>query len=154
MDVYGLLVTKLSSFKVSLLQKFRLKNWKFISNAFAALNARIMVFWNPSTVKVGLLDFLAQGIHVLIYSLIHQFSFFTTFVYGYHTIIARRPIWDKLRQWCPNAPWFILGDFNSMLSQADKHNGVSVFSNEVADFRNCCSNLGLYDLNYTGCHFS
>jgi endonuclease/exonuclease/phosphatase family metal-dependent hydrolase len=59
-----------------------------------------------------------------------------------------------LWQWCPNAPWLILGDFNSMLSQADKHNGVSVSSYEVADFRNCCSDLGLYDLNYTGCHFS
>jgi len=41
-----------------------------------------------------------------------------------------------------------------MLSQADKHNGVFVSSYEVADFRNCCSDLGLYDLNYTGCHFS
>jgi hypothetical protein len=82
MDVCGLLVTKLSSFKVSLLQKFRLKNSKFLSNASAALNARIVVFWNSSTIKVDLLDFLAQGIHVLIYNLIHQFSFFATFVYG------------------------------------------------------------------------
>jgi hypothetical protein len=47
-----------------------------------------------------------------------------------------------------------LGDFNSLLSQDDKHNGVAVSSYEVADFKNCCSDLGLYDLNYTGCHFS
>jgi hypothetical protein len=53
-----------------------------LSNASAALNARIVVFWNSSTIKVDLLDFLAQGIHVLIYNLIHQFSFFATFVYG------------------------------------------------------------------------
>ena len=76
MNVCGLLETKLSSSKVSLLQKFRLKNWKFLSNASMALNARIVIFWNSSTVKVDLLDFSAQGIHVLIYGFIHQFSFF------------------------------------------------------------------------------
>jgi hypothetical protein len=57
-----------------------------------AVNARILVFWNPSIIKADLLDFLAQGIHVLIYSLIHQFFFYATFVYGYHTIVARRPL--------------------------------------------------------------
>jgi len=63
-----------------------------------AINARILVFWNPTIVKADLLDFLAQGIHVLIYSLIHQFSFNATFIYGYHIIVARRPPWDNLRQ--------------------------------------------------------
>jgi hypothetical protein len=81
MDICGLLETKLNSSKVSLLQKFRLKNWKFLSNVVVATNARIVVFWNPSSVRVDLLEFSTQGIHVLIYSLIHQLSFYATFVY-------------------------------------------------------------------------
>jgi hypothetical protein len=48
----------------------------------------------------------------------------------------------------------ILGDFNSILSQEDKHNGDSVSSYEVSDFRRCCDNLELTDLNYSGCYFT
>jgi len=114
-----------------------------------------VVFWNPSSVKVDLFEFSAQGIHVLIYSLIHQFSFYATFVYGLHTIVARRTLSEDLRQWCPNAPWLIMGDFNSILSQEDKHiNGAVVSTYETTDFRICCSDLGLDELNYTGCHFT
>jgi hypothetical protein len=45
----------------------------------------------------------------------------------------------------------VLGDFNSMLSSTDKHNGVAISSYEI---RECCFNLGLHNVNFTGCHFS
>ena len=48
----------------------------------------------------------------------------------------------------------VLDDFNFVLSQADKHNGAVVSTYETSDFRECCSDLGLHDLNNTGCHFS
>jgi hypothetical protein len=41
-----------------------------------------------------------------------------------------------------------------MLSPADKHNGEAVSSYEISDFRDCCFDLGLHDVNFTGCHFS
>ena len=47
-----------------------------------------------------------------------------------------------------------MGDFKSLLSQEDKHNGEPVSSYEVDDFRTCCSLLGLSDLNFTGSHFT
>nr|TKS15849.1 hypothetical protein D5086_0000028840 [Populus alba] len=46
------------------------------------------------------------------------------------------------------------GDFNSLLSQANKHRGEPVSTYETADFRQCCSDLGLADLNYSGSHFT
>jgi hypothetical protein len=46
-----------------------------------------------------------------------------------------------------------LGDFNSIMSQEDKHNNAPVSSYEVTDFRACCSDLGLSDMNYTSCHY-
>jgi hypothetical protein len=48
----------------------------------------------------------------------------------------------------------VLGDFNSVLSSADKHNGAAVSLYETSDFRDCCFDLGLHDVNFTGCHFS
>ncbi|KAJ6898030.1 hypothetical protein NC652_024759 [Populus alba x Populus x berolinensis] len=39
-------------------------------------------------------------------------------------------------------------------SGADKHRGEPVSTYETADFRQCCSDLGLADLNYSGSHFT
>ena len=47
-----------------------------------------------------------------------------------------------------------LGDFNSMLSQDDKYNGAHISSYEVSDFKECCTDLGLSNLNSTGCLFT
>jgi hypothetical protein len=64
MDVCGLVETKLSSSSLSFMHKFRLKNWQYLSNVGVANNARIVVFWNPSTVRVDLLNCYTQGLHV------------------------------------------------------------------------------------------
>jgi len=81
-------------------------------------------------------------------------TFAASFVYGYNTISARRTLWDGLKSWASSGPWLVFGDFNSTLSQDDKYNGAPVSSYEVSDFRTCCSELGLSDLNYTGCHYT
>ena len=101
-DVCGLLETKLRSSKVEALQKFRLKSWKFMTNVVASSTTRIVIFWNPSTVKVDFVDCSAQGVHVVINSLV--ISFHATFVYGLHTIVDRRDLWDSLCMWCSSGP--------------------------------------------------
>jgi hypothetical protein len=113
-----------------------------------------MVFCNPATVKLDLLASSAQAIHFSVTSLISQYNFMLTFVYGFNTISARRSLWGELRRWNSNSPWMVLGDFNSVLSSADKHNGAAVSLYETSDFRDCCFDLGLHDVNFTGCHFS
>jgi exonuclease III len=154
LDVCGLLETKLSLAKVGCMHKLRLKTWQFVSNVEAAAYARIVVFWNPETVKVEMLHFSAQGIHILVTSLVQQFCFTTTFIYGFNTISARRALWADLRRWSMDSPWLLLGDFNFILSQEDKHNGELVSTYEISDFRECCSDLGIVDLNSTGSHFT
>jgi len=154
MDVCGLFETKLHSSKVSSMHNFRMKHWKFLTNATATSNAIIVVFGNPSTIKVDLLDCSAQGLHVIISSLVLQLSFTVTFMYGFNIIAVRRSLWGDLRAWQPNCPWLVMGDFNSVLSRNDKHNGEPVSTYETSDFRDCCTDLGLVDLNFTGCHFT
>lgn len=154
LDVCGLLETKLSSVNVARMHKLRLKAWQFVSNADYAAYARIVVFWNHDTVKVEMLHSSAQGIHVMVTSLVQQFCFAATFIYGFNTIAARRGLWEDLRRWETASPWLLLGDFNSVLSQEDKHNGEPVSTYETTDFRECCSDLGIADLNSTGSHFT
>jgi exonuclease III len=69
-DVCGLLETKLSSSKVAFMQKFWLKNWKFVSNAEIANTARIVLLWNPSTISIEVINLSAQGIHVVINNMV------------------------------------------------------------------------------------
>ena len=96
----------------------------------------------------------AQAIHILVTCLISWVNFMATFVYGFNTITARRPLWADLRRWNSNHPWLVLGDFNSLLSSTDKHNGEAISSYEVSDFRDCCFDMGLQNVNYTGCHYT
>ena len=103
-DVCGLLETKLRYSKVKALQKFRLKHWNFWTNVVASSTARIVIFWNPSKVKVDFVDSSVQGVHVVISSLVSQVSFHATFVYGLHTIVDRRDLWDSLCMWCSSGP--------------------------------------------------
>jgi len=153
-DVCGLLETKLVSSKLQFMHRFRLKCWKLVSNVEAAGTARVIVLWNPSTVHVDVLDSSSQFIHVSIRCLSSHLTFAASFVYGYNTISGRRTLWDGLKSWASTGPWLVLGDFNSTLSQDDKYNGEPVSSYEVSDFRACCSELELSDLNYTGCHYT
>ena len=154
MDVCGLLETKLSSSRVTGMHRLRLRHWKYFTNADASSTARIVVFWNPATVYVELIESSAQALHLFVSSLISQYSFMISFVYGFNTISVRRALWGDLRRWNSSCPWMILRDFNSVLSSTDKHNGGAVSLYETSDFCDCCSDLGLHDVNFTGSHFS
>ncbi|KAJ6372865.1 hypothetical protein OIU76_027238 [Salix suchowensis] len=146
---FGLLESKLSTAKVANMRKFRPKNWKFLSNAEVAGSfARVIVFWNPSSVSVDLIASSAQGLHVSICSLVHQVSFTATFVYGFNMVVARWALWNDLRSWDSCSPWMILGDFNAVMSPADKHNGEPVTGYETLDFFHYCFDLGLADVHY------
>ena len=92
-DVCGLLETKLSLPRLVNFYNFRLKQWKYISNANVSNVARVVVLWNPNTVHVELIDVSAQGIHVHICCLANHYRFATTFVYRYNTITVRRLLW-------------------------------------------------------------
>ncbi|KAJ6287680.1 hypothetical protein OIU76_030634, partial [Salix suchowensis] len=65
----------MSSSKVEAMQKLRLKHWKFLTNTAMSSSARIVVFWNPSTVMVDLVDCSSQGIHVVLRCLVSHISF-------------------------------------------------------------------------------
>ena len=91
---------------------------------------------------------------MFISSLENHYAFAASFIYGFNTIQARRTLWEDLRRWSPNSLWLVLGDFNFLLSKEDKHNGAHITSYEVSDFRECYTDLGLVDLNSTGCFFT
>ncbi|GFZ18258.1 hypothetical protein Acr_26g0015270 [Actinidia rufa] len=51
-------------------------------------------------------------------------------------------------------PWILLGDFNNVLSNDEKANGLPVTEYETRDFRNCCYDLGISDLRFSGVFYT
>ena len=65
--------------------------------------------------------------------------------------MGRRPLWDNLRRFSSShILWILLGDFNNVLSAEDRVNGLPVTMYESRDFKDCCYDLGLSDLRYSG----
>ena len=153
-DICALVEAKINRSKIEKLRSFRLKNWKIISNARGSAGARIVLIWNPDSVALDVLHSSDQAIDVKITSLVDHKQFSACFVYGFNSIVQRRELWDNLRAWNPASPWMVLGDFNAILEQGDRH-GVSLPSSyEISDFHSCCMDLGLTDALYTGPHFT
>lgn len=83
-------------------------------------------------------------------------TLFVTFVYGFHTIVSRRPLWDTISDLCPSimGPWLVMGDFHNVFKPEEKLNGLPVTDYEVRDPTLCCSSSGLSYLNSVGCFFT
>ncbi|XP_074570567.1 uncharacterized protein LOC141827233 [Curcuma longa] len=83
-------------------------------------------------------------------------SFFVTFVYGLHSIVTRRPLWDALVDLGDNITdaWMVMGDFNSYLSIDEKKGGSPVTNHELRDMQNFTQVCGLVDLRSIGCRFT
>ncbi|KAL2940991.1 hypothetical protein RDABS01_029341 [Bienertia sinuspersici] len=60
------------------------------------------------------------------------------FMYGLHSVKARRPLWQGLKHLASGVclPWLILGDFNSLLHINDRL-GSTVTWREIKDFQEC-----------------
>ncbi|KAK6162507.1 hypothetical protein DH2020_002348 [Rehmannia glutinosa] len=79
-----------------------------------------------------------------------------SFIYGYHTVGSRKPLWDDLISFGENCslPWIAIGDFNNVLNANEKCNGKDVTSDELKHFEECCVLTGLTDLRSMGCNFT
>lgn len=91
-DVFGLFETKMNNTKVTTMHKLRLKQWQFVTNAESSGNARIVVFWNPSTTALDLVASSLQSLHAMITSKVNQSCYAISFVYGLRTVIDRRSL--------------------------------------------------------------
>ncbi|KAI5664152.1 hypothetical protein M9H77_23475 [Catharanthus roseus] len=95
-------------------------------------------------------------LHIQISSRTLWKKFFVSSVYGMHSVVYRRPLWQSLYNFGSSLiqPWLVLGDFNIALNADDRRGLTNVSSYEVHDFMDCYVDLGLVDANYTSSHFT
>ncbi|GFZ17714.1 hypothetical protein Acr_26g0009840 [Actinidia rufa] len=135
--IMGLIETKLSTQSLERLSKNKLCGWKMVDNFNRHPNGRILVIWIEELVALVILETSDQAIHC-------------------QATLGRRSLWENLRGFnsIHHHPWILLGDFNNVLSNGERINGMSVTTYEIREFKECCYDLGLSDLRSTGAFFT
>ncbi|XP_022842022.1 uncharacterized protein LOC111365716 [Olea europaea var. sylvestris] len=116
----------------------------------------ILILGNSSKVKLEVLETNPQVIHCIVTFKVTSYTFVVSFVYAFHTIVSRRPLWNNIMDFNANVslPWMILGDFNDVLKFNEKNNGAEVTPYEIQDFANCCLHAGLTNVRSIGCLYT
>ncbi|XP_075088537.1 uncharacterized protein LOC142170507 [Nicotiana tabacum] len=153
-DLIACLETRVKQQSAKEIQRKVGVDWKFTDNYAYAPNGRIWIGWKVANVKVTVLDCSNQMIHCCVTDNNSSFSSYITFVYGLHTIHDRASLWRSLRNMQTNGPWLIIGDFNSVLHEEDRLNGIPVHQADTTDFQRCIDDIGVGQITKRGCKFS
>ena len=156
LDIIGILETKINSDKLDRIMRNKFNGWREVNNFQQHRAGRILVLWNPAVIDLHLVDLSPQAIHCLVTSKVNASSLSISFIYAFHTVVSRVPLWDNLNTYGStlHQPWVILGDFNNVMKCEEKINGADVTSYEVKGLVDCCLSLGLTDLNSVGCFYT
>ncbi|KAK6159245.1 hypothetical protein DH2020_006559 [Rehmannia glutinosa] len=154
LDVIGLLETKLVEATLPKIMRTSFAGWKHTCNFHMHLFGRILVLWNPALVILEEPDISPQVIHQAITCKV--VSLIASFIYGYHLVGSRKPLWDDLYHLVRIVPCLDCnrGITKNVLNANEKCNGKDVTTKELKDFEECSVLTGLTDLRSMGCHFT
>lgn len=153
-DIMGVLETKLEVSRIKRVMRNKFYGFRQINNFNMHDAGRILILWNPLKIGLEVVECTQQAIHCLATCKVTSFTFNVSFVYAFHTVVTRRPLWNNLMDLNISLPWLILGDFNNVLKFDEKCNGLEVTPYEIRDFENACLHTGLTDLRSTGCFYT
>ncbi|XP_057958675.1 uncharacterized protein LOC131151447 [Malania oleifera] len=136
----------------SMMQK-KFSNWQQLNNFDLHDAGRIVILWDPLKVLVQTHHASPQAVHCTVKCLVSSNTFLCSFIYGYNSLVSRRPLWLDLVQTGSSStmPWMLLGDFNFFLKPVERRNGSPVSVYETKDINDCFNEVGLSDLNSSGC---
>ncbi|KAL6570158.1 hypothetical protein OROMI_014672 [Orobanche minor] len=139
--------------KVDLNTNFFLKRFGFHS-VCANVSNHIWLFTETDT-KIQILKNTEQMLHVEVNCSSIPTVFFLTVVYGRHTKIQRRDLWDDLLSVSQNqVPWMVGGDFNIILQPEEKKGGAGPIQSDMEEFSDCLLNCNLSDVGFAGTPFT
>ncbi|XP_024965115.1 uncharacterized protein LOC112505438, partial [Cynara cardunculus var. scolymus] len=132
--------------------------WNWVSNQnMSDYGTRIILAWDARFLDVMVLEAHNQFLNCKVHVRGSPHYIFASFVYGANVCNARRALWSGLRKFkvlIGSSPWVVLGDFNTMLFPHDGFGGSSRRNLDMADFFAFVKDVDLFDLHYTGVHFT
>ena len=121
-SLLAVLETKLSVSGLEVFMGRRFRGWKQVNNFASHAGGRILILYDPLKIQLDTLEVLPQIIHCRVICKVSSVSFLGSFVYGYHSIVARRGLWEHLMRLGESLsePWLLMGDFNSVLRHEER----------------------------------
>ncbi|XP_074560786.1 uncharacterized protein LOC141816966 [Curcuma longa] len=121
-QVMALMETKLNEDSLYPILQRRFAGMGYAHNFDCSNHGRILLLWDLQKVDMDIIMTTKQYIHCHVRCRISNRGFLVTYVYGLHSIVTRRPLWEALMDLGDNISnaWMLMGDFNSFLSIHDK----------------------------------
>ena len=118
--------------------------------------AKIWVFGKAS-VQMEAVNVFNQALTVSLFDSDIGSMVYVTLVYASCDGVQRRSLWENLFSLAEmdyQCPWFVVGDFNSILSSFEKKGGCFPRQIYMNEFRDCLSSCMLDDASYIGSPFT
>lgn len=147
----GLLETKVRECNFSRFIKF-FAGWEHVYNYDVCSFGRLLVIWNKAVISVTCLYRRNQMVHCYVTFIEARTSCYVTFIYAMNDPVDRTPFWADLMRIGQgiNAPWLILGDFNTTLFSNEREREGEVVPGNTSELENFTQQRGLADLRYNG----
>ncbi|XP_058775952.1 uncharacterized protein LOC131650248 [Vicia villosa] len=112
--------------------------------------------WNQQVWDIKMLENTDQFVHCEAYKENGDFSHYLTSIYAQNQLIHRKKLWEDIQNVGSiiNRPWIIIGDYNNVLKITDRIGGNEVQEAEYRDLEQMMENLGLYEHETKGDHFT
>ncbi|KAI0519689.1 hypothetical protein KFK09_007144 [Dendrobium nobile] len=151
----GFLETKIASVENSQLLKFLGMNWDFFLVPAVGLSGGLMVLWRKDLASFTIIESSSQIILGLL-NVTGKGSWKVASVYGSTNVQERRNLWVDLEKHCTgNLPMVVGGDFNCVMSQAEKRGGKRfTLSQGSKDFNNFMIQNDLHEVKAMGPKFT
>ncbi|XP_010694730.1 uncharacterized protein LOC104907492 [Beta vulgaris subsp. vulgaris] len=116
---------------------------------------RIILGWCPGAFHVSILTINSQFIHCEVKPTQGGRGFLCTFVYVFHDLHSRAPLWEGIKEIKRKADggWVLMGGFN-VLSSVEDRIGSSVRVSEIRPMLECMNECGLSDVKASGRYFT
>ena len=153
----GIIETKVSASNFDDITWGLLPGWTWIANYQSSPRGRIWIGWKPQEIGLEVLSLYSQVIHCRVHLLaLNLFCNFSV-VYGEHTFVGRRPLWQNLissSALFESEPWLVAGDFNAIRCNEDRMGSSNIWIPAFDEFGDCLVQSGLMDLKYVGHRFT
>ncbi|KAF8020811.1 hypothetical protein BT93_G1285 [Corymbia citriodora subsp. variegata] len=153
----GILETNVSATNFDIVSSGVIPGWEWVSNYEYSSRGRIWVGWNPFLVSFNALFCSDQFIHGELKSLNSKIGLALSVVYGEHTFVARRPIWNSivnLSLALKESPWMVAGDYNAIKDSSNRIGSPDIWIPTFDEFKDCLDQAELVDLCYVGFRFT
>ncbi|XP_061357635.1 uncharacterized protein LOC133301939 [Gastrolobium bilobum] len=147
--VFALLETRIQGDRGDAIVK-KLGFSKFFKHEAVGFMGGIWILWDDRDVEVEVIRTHHQYVHTRIHYIEEERMELATFVYGSPRRVEKIKLWEDLVDISDSVvgPWILLGDFNSVLRQHEKDEGLDVCWKSIQDMQDCLMDCRIADVGF------